>query len=231
MRIRGESPGIYITPESMYPDINYRKLIKKMDLPLLKETIADFERLERMGRLMQRRNYKPFGGPQKQALLPARFLNIVSASLKNENYVATLVSFAAQYKDLTPYIVLEMSQSEFLGMDDGGKLMMSKLNHLGFSFSMDTTTDINLDINALSANNIRFVKLDSTLIIHAPQQNIISMVQSLKDAGIAVIAEKIENQETLRNVLELGVDFGQGHYFGKPDFSAAYHNKALGERA
>jgi EAL domain-containing protein (putative c-di-GMP-specific phosphodiesterase class I) len=46
-----------------------------------------------------------------------------------------------------------------------------------------------------------------------------AIVQVAKDLGIETIAEYVERAETLALLAEIGVDYVQGYYIGKPDTS------------
>ncbi len=66
-----------------------------------------------------------------------------------------------------------------------------------------------------------FIKLDKFLIenIHIDHTKLImcrAMVDFCKQANIKIIAEGIEKEEELEELIELGVDYGQGYFLGRP---------------
>ena len=44
-----------------------------------------------------------------------------------------------------------------------------------------------------------------------------TMVNFAKEHDIAIIAEYVENEDIYNLLCELGVDYSQGYYFGKPE--------------
>ena len=44
----------------------------------------------------------------------------------------------------------------------------------------------------------------------------IDLKDALTRAGIDLVVEKIEHERTVRELLDYGVDFGQGYLFGEP---------------
>ena len=48
---------------------------------------------------------------------------------------------------------------------------------------------------------------------------IAALKQTMDDAGIDLIAEKIETEKMLVELLEHNIDFGQGYLFGEPRMS------------
>jgi len=67
-----------------------------------------------------------------------------------------------------------------------------------------------------------FVKIDGSLISKIPRSKEVEklvkhIVMFCKDLEIKTIAEFVSNEELYAKVLSLGVDYGQGYYFGKPE--------------
>jgi EAL domain-containing protein (putative c-di-GMP-specific phosphodiesterase class I) len=67
----------------------------------------------------------------------------------------------------------------------------------------------------------QFVKLDISLVRHvdtdpARQAMVAGMAHFARNAGCELIAEGIESEEELTELVRLGVHLGQGYLFGKP---------------
>ena len=106
---------------------------------------------------------------------------------------------------------------------------MGKLAELGFRFSLDKVVDLDLDLQDLARSDVKFVKINAQLMLDELVEIDGRMVlKSLPDLaaedfaaltrryGVEVIAEKIEAERQVVDVLELDVGFGQGHLFGEP---------------
>ncbi len=66
-----------------------------------------------------------------------------------------------------------------------------------------------------------FIKLDKYLVenINVDHTKLImcrALVEFCKQANIKIIAEGIEKKEELEELIELGIDYGQGYYLGRP---------------
>ena len=66
-----------------------------------------------------------------------------------------------------------------------------------------------------------FIKIDGSLISKILQSNDIEklvshIVSFAKDLEIKTVAEFVSSEELYQKVKELGIDYGQGFYFGKP---------------
>ncbi len=106
---------------------------------------------------------------------------------------------------------------------------MAKLADLGFRFSMDKVDDLDLDLRELQRADVRFVKIGAELLlsrlINGEGEFPLSVLKDLDPtdyAGVArrfgteIIAEKVETERQVIDVLELDIGFGQGHLFGEP---------------
>ncbi|TDX98189.1 sensor domain-containing protein [Thiohalophilus thiocyanatoxydans] len=76
-------------------------------------------------------------------------------------------------------------------------------------------------LNYLADLPVSFLKIDGTLIQRVASESriraIIKGIQSIaNDLELITIGEYIENQQTLETLREIGVNWGQGYYFGKP---------------
>ena len=76
----------------------------------------------------------------------------------------------------------------------------------------------------LRAFNVDYVKIDGAYVrdMNAPGYKptfLLSIVRLCRDLNIKTIGEHVETRFQADFLKSLGVDFGQGYYFGKPDFS------------
>jgi cyclic-di-GMP phosphodiesterase TipF (flagellum assembly factor) len=106
---------------------------------------------------------------------------------------------------------------------------MAKLADLGFRFSIDKVTSIDFDLQDLHRSDVRFVKIGVNLLLEQllniegkPALKFLKDIHAgdyaalLARYGIEVIAEKIENERQVVDVLDIEIGYGQGHLFGEP---------------
>jgi cyclic-di-GMP phosphodiesterase TipF (flagellum assembly factor) len=119
--------------------------------------------------------------------------------------------------------MFEFPQSTIENMDANLDRDLSRLANLGFRFSLDQVTHFDFDPYALGQRNFRFVKVEAHGLLPAIAGGQPVEVESLKRrfdlAGLDLIVEKIESEAMLVELLELGIDFGQGYLFGEPRLS------------
>ena len=151
----------------------------------------------------------------------AFFCNISPHSLTDQKFFKGFIEFMHQNAELAQHLVFEFSQSIVASRDSEIDSYLDRLGAMGFRFSMDQVANLRLDIAGLAARGFRYVKIghDRLLAEHAnPTMEI--TIQDIKRAmarhGIQLIAQKIESEAKLLEVLDLDVDYGQGYLFGEP---------------
>jgi cyclic-di-GMP phosphodiesterase TipF (flagellum assembly factor) len=169
------------------------------------------------------------------------FCNISLHSLADEDFFPQFLEFLSQNKDLSGALIFELGQAAFEARGGVEARNMAKLADLGFRFSLDKVSNLDLDARDLSRSDVKFVKVAASVL--AEQLTEVDGRLTLKSAqdldaadfaglarrlGVEIIAEKIETEKQVLEVLDLDVKYGQGHLFGEP---RAIREQVLAETA
>ncbi len=150
------------------------------------------------------------------------FCNISPATLYDTEFFAHFTDFLEANADLAQRLVFEFTSPAVQMMHPRVQENLSAIADKGFTFSIDHVHNLDLDWQDLRARNFRFVKAPSSLLIRASRSDEAAVAQlrnirkRLADAEIDLIAEKIELESHMPEILQLGIDFGQGNLFGAP---------------
>lgn len=151
------------------------------------------------------------------------FCNISPRTLADRDFFGEFVNMLAENSETASSIMFEFPQSTIENMDANLDRDLSRLASLGFRFSLDQVTHFDFDPYALGQRNFRFVKVEAHRLLPAIAGSQPVEVEPLKRrfdlAGLDLIVEKIESEAMLVELLELGIDFGQGYLFGEPRLS------------
>lgn len=149
------------------------------------------------------------------------FSNISPATIGDAEFMKQFLEFMAQNQPLVPKLVFELGQDDLKAGQAVTRAILSQLARLGFRFSMDQVGDLAaVDVDALARADFRYLKLDChRLLLPDARPRAAALLKRCKEHEIDVIVEKIEAETQLRELLDLGVDFGQGYLFGEPRLS------------
>lgn len=143
------------------------------------------------------------------------FCNISSHTLGDDQFFADFLDFLGSNRELSKHLVFEFSQTDYEAWDSGAALYLKRLADLGCRFSLDGIHHLDIDGATLAMRNFHFVKVQAELLLADPEQAQ-KLLDALKEHGVRLVAEKVEDEDALIEVMELGVDCAQGFLFGEP---------------
>ncbi|NWH07549.1 MAG: EAL domain-containing protein [Alphaproteobacteria bacterium] len=150
----------------------------------------------------------------------AIFCNISGYSFSDRTFFPQFLEFMSGNRDLSGHIVFEFTQDTLRSLSDIEEANLRVLADLGFAFSLDKVTSLDLDLAALRERRFKFVKAPARLMLDqdASARGIAAsdVKELLARQGLSLIAEKVEEERHVVNLLDFGVDYGQGYLFGEP---------------
>jgi cyclic-di-GMP phosphodiesterase TipF (flagellum assembly factor) len=149
------------------------------------------------------------------------FLNISQRTLADRDFFREFINLMTQNAELAPAIIFEFSQRAWDSADATLHRDMDRLAQLGYRFSLDKITNLDIDIQALSSRHFRFVKIEAARLAQAAASGAMGddprgFKRLLDSYAIDLIVDRIESEPMLLELLELSIDFGQGYLFGEP---------------
>ncbi len=157
------------------------------------------------------------------------FCNISMTSLGDERFFPQFLDLLSDNKDLAGALIFELGQAAYEGRGATEARNMGKLADLGFRFSLDKITDLDLDFQDLARSDIKFLKVSAQVMhdLMAETQDgpVMRFLPDLAAQdysalagryGIEMIVEKVESERQVVDSLELDITYGQGHLFGEP---------------
>ena len=148
------------------------------------------------------------------------FCNLSSATLTDSGFPRFL-EFAEANRAIAPALVFEFTQEAVRGMGPIEHESLAALAERGFRFSMDNLTDLRVEPRELNERGFRFIKAPAALLLNrvgAASTDIhpADLSDLLGRFGIDLIAERIEAEGAVVDLLDYDVRFGQGFLFSPP---------------
>src|ERR1700726_4659391 len=149
------------------------------------------------------------------------FCNVAAATLGNPATFAQCLDFLEANRALAPSLVIEFKQATFRNLGATESENLAALARRGYRFSIDHVTDLRIEPRELADRGVRFIKVPAALLLD-PRQSSTSDIHpsDLSDLlgrfGIDLIAERIEGERAVVDLLDYDVRFGQGFLFAPP---------------
>jgi cyclic-di-GMP phosphodiesterase, flagellum assembly factor TipF len=148
------------------------------------------------------------------------FCNLSAATLADPGLSKFLELMDAN-RAIAAALVFEFTQAAVRAMGPIEYAGLAALAERGFRFSMDNLTDLRVNARELNERGFRFVKVPAPLLFNrlgAVGADIrpADFSESLGRFGIDLIADRIEHENTVIDLLDYDVRFGQGILFSPP---------------
>ncbi len=204
-----DASGRLILPQDFIPAAEEAGMMTMIDYALLFRCVHIVRRL------------------QKQDRRVGIFCNLSPRVLADDAIFPQFHDFMRENRDLAGAVIFEIPQQTFDARTSLEARAMAKLNDLGFRFSIDKVSDLAFDLPDLERAGVRYVKAQAQDIVAQwaregvrPRSAITreidaaDIVAVMQRYGIDLIAERIESENAVVEILDLNCGFGQGHLFG-----------------
>jgi cyclic-di-GMP phosphodiesterase, flagellum assembly factor TipF len=148
------------------------------------------------------------------------FCNISLATLTDAGF-PHFVEFIDANRAIASALVFEFTQRSVRSMGPLEHESLAALAERGFRFSMDNLTDLRVEPRELTERGFRFIKAPANLLLSragpaATDIHPADFSDLLGRFGIDLIADRIEAENIVVDLLDYDVRFGQGFLFSPP---------------
>jgi cyclic-di-GMP phosphodiesterase TipF (flagellum assembly factor) len=148
-------------------------------------------------------------------------LDIAPASLAAGTHFGDIVDFLRSNESLASSFVLEVPQQAYRNFGPIELEAMSAIGARGFKFALDNARDLRVDGRELADRAFRFIKTPADVILgkggDLPADiHPADITGFLARFGIDLIADRIDAEATVVDLLDYEIRFGQGHLFSPP---------------
>lgn len=155
------------------------------------------------------------------------FCNLSPRSLSDETFFPNFLDFLSSHRDLAGAVIFELPQAAFDARTAVQARAMARLADYGFSFSIDRVHRLDVDLADLERSAVRFFKVEGDTLARQiaaegvrPKGNLTREIAAsdvsiiFRRHNIELIAERIEQERVVAELLDLDVALAQGNLFG-----------------
>ena len=149
------------------------------------------------------------------------FCNVCGLTLSDPVYFRHFLDFMDANRALSGALILEFTQKAYRAFGPIEHESLAALAERGFRFSMDHVADLRMEPKELADRWFRFLKVPAALLLNpafAAKSDIHQgdLADLLARSGIDLIAERVETESMVVDLLDFDVRFGQGFLFSPP---------------
>jgi cyclic-di-GMP phosphodiesterase TipF (flagellum assembly factor) len=164
------------------------------------------------------------------------FCNLSLSTLVDAETFPQFGEFMEANKAIAPALVFELTQSSLRQMGPIENESLAALAQRGYRFSLDNLTDLRLEPRDLAERGFRFVKVPASLLLNRTGITLSDIHPQdfaglLSRHGIELVADKIESEAAVVDLLDYDVKFGQGFLFSPPRPVRPEVMQGIGERS
>lgn len=149
------------------------------------------------------------------------FTAIDGEALADKQFGDDVDTIVGSNKALAERLVLAFSQADVRNLTEAQQRTLQAIADMGFKFSIEEITDLDMDFEDLVSRGFMFAKLDAEVFLdglvtgttRVPPADI---CQHLAALGLTLIVGKIDDENARAKILGFGAVLGQGALFGSP---------------
>ncbi|WFD11092.1 EAL domain-containing protein [Tepidibacter hydrothermalis] len=185
--------------------------------------IAESEdRIEEIDRLVMRQAFQTYYRRLHKTGKHMRLSINLSGKSINQNMIDYILKIIYKYNIDPSNITFELTETAALNNLNECIWYLNKLRDKGFKLAIDDFGTGYAHVELLSKLEVDYIKIDGAFIKGVENdgkllKTLNALVYISKNYDAKIIAEYVENKEVIKVLEKLGVEYGQGYYFGKPE--------------
>jgi len=174
---------------------------------------------------------------QRAAAPPTISVNISTHSLSDDGFLGFVITELRSSGVEPAQVCFEITETSAIANWNRASQFIRTLKEIGCRFALDDFGSGMSSFGYLKNLPVDYLKIDGTFVRDMVEDRVdFAMVEAINRVGqvmgMGIIAESVENQETLERLAHMGVDFAQGFYIRVPealDGAADQPRRSLGK--
>ncbi|UMZ73643.1 GGDEF domain-containing phosphodiesterase [Natranaerofaba carboxydovora] len=195
--------GEVLSPAAFIPTAERHGLISEVDKIITKKAIKMQSKLMQEGKII------------------SFSMNLSGKYFEDEEMFNYLQDTIYQFDANPEHIIFEITETAAISNLSNAVSFVKKLKDMGCKFSLDDFGVGYTSFVHLIEMNVDYLKIDGTFIKNLPESKrnkvlVKTILDMSKSLDIKTVAEFVDREKTIEILRELGVDYAQGYFIGKP---------------
>lgn len=148
-------------------------------------------------------------------------LNVSNRTIQDDGWITTLTQAVDETPHIAPRLTVEITETAISHDVKHTARFCAEVQALGCYIALDDFGSGYTSFRQLKSLSVDYVKIDGAFIRDLTDNAdsrffVKTLLDFTRGFGLKSVAEFVENGEIAKMLMELGVDYLQGYYFGKP---------------
>lgn len=148
-------------------------------------------------------------------------INVSNMTIQDSRWLNLLTELMTQTPEIAPRLSIEITETAVHGDLKHSARFCAEVQALGCMIALDDFGSGYTSFRQLKTLSIDFVKIDGAFVRDLTDNSdsrlfVKILLDFTRGFGLKSVAEFVENGEIAKMLMDLGVDYLQGYYFGKP---------------
>lgn len=162
-------------------------------------------------------------------------VNVSARSLMHDDFMSALARVTKAETALKDRLLFEITESTALENLETANARIQTLRESGFAVCLDDFGSGGASLSYLRTLSVDIVKIDGQYVrelASSGRDNVVvrHLTELCSELGVATIGEMVETETAANQLRDMGVQFGQGYFFGRPSPDPLYHRPASTQR-
>lgn len=149
-------------------------------------------------------------------------LNVSNETIENSSWLEQISDELKQTPEIAPRLIVELTETAIHRDLRRTAFFVASLQSMGCQVALDDFGSGYTSFRQLKALSVDMVKIDGVFVkdlAHSADNQFFvkTLLDFAQGFGLKTVAEFVENGEITKILMEMGVDYMQGYYFGKPE--------------
>lgn len=149
-------------------------------------------------------------------------VNLSVVDLENSKTRDFILTLLKQYPSVARRLTIELVEEESIRHYDRAKEFIESVKDHGVQVAIDDFGSGYSNFQRILELEVDYIKIDGSIVRHVAEnpvyRNLAAIVRQFASfSSIPIIAEFVENQAIQDVLLELGIEYSQGYFVGKPE--------------
>lgn len=149
-------------------------------------------------------------------------MNVSNETTENSAWLEKIAALIKETPEVAPRLIVELTETAIHRDLRRTAFFVASLQSMGCQVALDDFGSGYTSFRQLKALSVDMVKIDGIFIkdiAHSADNQFFvkTLLDFAQGFGLTTVAEFVENGEITKILLEMGVDYMQGYYFGKPE--------------